>query len=169
MSDVDAELVLGKIFESAIETKRKVGQLYQQFADLFSHVPEVQDFWRKMNLNQITHADWLQETKESLSEDQILSLPEVELVLKTHSIRNLFDRHSEKEISTLLDAYEIAHEFELSEVNELFRILSRQYISCEEKKNLVLDTMEKHKQEIIDLAKRFASGMIKIKANSPSV
>jgi hypothetical protein len=163
MSDSNTELVLGKIFEHVIETKRKVGQIYQQFAELFSHIPEVEGFWKKMNINQITHADWLKETKESLSEEEILSLPEVELVLKTHSIRNLFDKHSEKEISTLLDAYEIAHEFELSEVNELFRILSRQYISCEEKKNLVLDTMEKHKQEIIDLAKRFASGMTKIK------
>ena len=49
MSDSNTELVLGKIFESAIETKRKVGQIYQQFADLFSHVPEVGDFWKKMN------------------------------------------------------------------------------------------------------------------------
>jgi hypothetical protein len=164
MSDSNTELVLGKIFESTIETKRKVGQIYKQFAELFSHIPEVENFWRKMNLNQITHADWLEETKESLSEEEILSLPEVELVLKTHSIRNLFDKHSEKEISTLLDAYEIAHELELSEVNELFRILSSQYISCEEKKNLVLDTIEKHRQEIVDLAKRFASGMTEIKA-----
>lgn len=163
MSDSNTELVLGKIFEHAIETKRKVGQIYQKFAELFSHIPEVENFWRKMNMNQITHADWLEETKESLSEEEILSLPEVELVLKTHSIRNLFDKHSEKEIGTLHDAYEIAHELELSEVNELFRVLSSQYISSEEKKNLVLDTIEEHKQQIIDLAKRFEDGMTKIK------
>jgi hypothetical protein len=164
MSDVDAELVLGKIFESAIETKRKVGQMYQQFAELFSHVPEVEDFWRKMNLNQITHADWLQETKESLSEDQILSLPEVELVLKTHAIRNLFEKHSEKEIGTLHDAYLIAHELESSDVNDLFKTLSSQYISSEEKRNLVLDTIEEHRKQIKDLSKKFEDNMTEIKA-----
>jgi hypothetical protein len=63
MSDFDAELVLGKIFETAIETKMKVGQMYGQFARMFSHVPEVNDFWKKMNLNQVAHADWLKETK----------------------------------------------------------------------------------------------------------
>jgi len=163
MSDSNAELVLGKIFESAIETKRKVGQMYQQFAELFSHVPEVEDFWKKMNLNQITHADWLEETKESLSEEEILSLPEVELVLKTHSIKNLFDKHSDKEIGTLHDAYEIAHEFESSEVNDLFRILSSQYISSEEKKKIILDAIDQHKQQIMDLFKKFEGGMTEIK------
>ncbi len=166
MLDSNAELVLGKIFESAIETKRKVGQIYQQFAELFSHVPEVEDFWRKMNLNQITHADWLEETKESLSEEEILSLPEVELVLKTHSIRNLFDKHSDKEIGTLHDAYQIAHEFESSEVNNLFKILSSQYISSEKKKKFILDEIEQHSQQIMDLSNRFADVMTEIKVAS---
>ena len=91
MSGSDSELVLGKIFERAIETKRRVGQIYRQFARLFSHIPEVEDFWRKMNINQVTHADWLKEIKDSLSEEQILSLPQVDLVLKTHAIKNLFE------------------------------------------------------------------------------
>jgi len=163
MSDSNAELVLGKIFESAIETKRKVGQMYQQFAELFSHIPEVEDFWKKMNINQITHADWLEETKESLSEEQILSLPEVELVLKTHSIRNLFDKHSETKIGNLHDAYQIAHEFESSEVNDLFKTLSSEYISSEEKKKIVLDAIDQHRQQIMYLFKKFEDGMTEIK------
>ncbi len=160
MSGPEVELVLGKIFEKAIETKKRVGQIYRQFARLFSHVPEVEDFWRKMNINQNTHADWLKETKESLSEEQILSLPEVELVLKTHSIKNLFDKHSKKEIGNLHDAYEVAHELEFSEVNDLFKILTSQFVSCEKKKDLILSEIDEHRKQIKNLPEKFGEGMI---------
>jgi len=163
MSGPDAELVLGKIFEKAIETKRRVGQIYRQFARLFSHIPEVEDFWRKMNINQITHADWLKEIKESLTEEQILSLPQVELVLKTHSIKNLFDKHSKKEIGNLHDAYEVAHEIESSEVNNLFKMLSSEFISSEKKKNFILAEIDEHRRQIMNLPERFEGGMREIK------
>jgi hypothetical protein len=160
MSGPDAELVLGKIFERAIETKKRVGQIYRQFARLFSHIPEVEDFWRRMNINQTTHADWLKETKEALSEEQILSLPEVELVLKIHSIKNLFDKHSKKEIGTLHDAYEVAHELEFSEVNELLKILTSKFISSEKKKKFILAEIDDHRKQIKDLPEKFGDGMI---------
>jgi hypothetical protein len=161
--DPNSELVLGKIFEKAIETKKRVGQIYRQFARLFSHIPEVEDFWRKMNINQITHADWLKEIKESLTEEQILSLPEVELVLKTHSIKNLFDKHSKKEIGSLHDAYEVAHEIESSEVNNLFKMLSREFISSEKKKNFILAEIDEHRRQIMSFPEKFEDGMKEIK------
>jgi hypothetical protein len=163
MSGPDSELVLGKIFEKAIETKKRVGQIYRQFARLFSHVPEVEDFWRKMNINQITHADWLKEIKESLSEEQILSLPQVELVLKTHAIKNLFDEHSKREIGNLHDAYEVAHEIESSEVNNLFKMLSSEFISSEKKKTFILAEIDEHRRQIMNLPERFEGGMKEIK------
>jgi hypothetical protein len=167
MPDPDAEIVLGKIFERAIETKRKVGQMYLRFAELFSHVPEVEDFWKKMNLNQMAHADWLKEIKESLTEEQILSLPEVEMVLKTHSIRKLFDKHVNKEIDNLHDAYEVAHEIESSEVNDLFEILSSEFISSGEKKALILDSIDQYRKQIMSFPSKFQDGieMKKIKAD----
>jgi hypothetical protein len=163
MSGPNSELVLGKIFEKAIETKKRVGQIYRQFARLFSHVPEVEDFWRKMNINQITHADWLKEIKESLSEEQILSLPQVELVLKTHAIKNLFDEHSKREIGNLHDAYEVAHEIESSEVNNLFKMLSSEFISSEKKKTFILAEIDEHRRQIMNFPERFEGGMKEIK------
>jgi len=161
--DPDSELVLGKIFERAIETKKRVGQIYRQFARLFSHLPEVEDFWRKMNINQVTHADWLKEIKESLTEEQILSLPQVELVLKTHAIKNLFDEHSKREIGNLHDAYEVAHEIESSEVNNLLKMLSSEFISSEKKKNFILAEIDEHRRQIMNLPEKFEGGMKEIK------
>ncbi len=158
MPDSNSELVIGKILERAIETKEKVGQIYLRFAEMFSHVPEVEDFWKRMNFNQTTHADWLKEIKESLTEEQILSLPEVEWVLKTHSIKSLFDKHSGKEIYNLHDAYEIAHEIEFSEVNDLCKMLSSEFISSEEKKNIILTAIDIHRQQIMDLPGKFDNG-----------
>lgn len=155
MPDSNSELILGKILEKAIETKEKVGQIYLRFAELFSHIPEIGDFWKKMNFNQSTHADWLKEIKESLSEEQILSLPEVEWVLKTHAIKSLFDKHSGREIDNLHDAYEIAYEIEFSEVNDLFKMLSNEFIPSEEKKNIILTAIDVHKQQIMDLYEKF--------------
>lgn len=164
MTDSNSELVLGKILERAIESKEKVGQIYRRFAELFSHLPEVEDFWNKMSLNQITHADWLKEIKESMTEEQILSLPEVELVLKTHSIRSLFNKHSDKEIDNLHDAYKIAHEFEFSEVNDLFKILSSELISSQKKKDFILAEIDEHRKQIKNLPEKFKTGMEEIKA-----
>ena len=167
MPDPDAEIVLGKIFERAIETKRKVGQMYLKFAELFSHVPEIEDFWKNMNLNQMAHADWLKEIKESLTEEQILSLPEVEMVLKTHSIRKLFDKHLNKEIDNLHDAYQVAHEIESSEVNDLFEILSSEFIPSGEKKSLILDSIDQYRKQIKSFPSKFQDGfeMKRIKAD----
>jgi hypothetical protein len=161
--DPDSELVLGKIFERAIETKKRVGQIYRQFARLFSHIPEVEDFWRRMNINQITHADWLKEIKDSLTEEQILSLPQVELVLKTHAIKNLFDEHSKREIGDLHDAYEVAHEIESSEVNNLLKMLSSEFISSEKKKNFILAEIDEHRRQIMNLPEKYQGGMREIK------
>jgi hypothetical protein len=161
--DPDSELVLGKIFEKAIETKKRVGQIYRQFARLFSHIPEVEDFWRRMNINQITHADWLKEIKDSLTEEQILSLPQVELVLKTHAIKNLFDEHSKREIGDLHDAYEVAHEIESSEVNNLLKMLSSEFISSEKKKNFILAEIDEHRRQIMNLPEKYQGGMREIK------
>ena len=163
MPDPDSELVLGKIFERAIETKKRVGQIYRQFARLFSHIPEVEDFWRRMNINQITHADWLKEIKDSLTEEQILSLPQVELVLKTHAIKNLFDEHSKREIGDLHDAYEVAHEIESSEVNNLLKMLSSEFISSEKKKNFILAEIDEHRRQIMNLPEKYQGGMREIK------
>ena len=161
MTDSNSELVLGKILERAIESKEKVGQIYRRFADLFSHLPEIEDFWNKMSLNQITHADWLKEIKESMTEEQILSLPEVELVLKTHSIRSLFDSQLEKEISSLDDAYKIAHEIEFSEVNDLCKILSSELISSEKKKDFILAEIDEHRQQIKNLPGKFGDRILR--------
>jgi len=160
MAGSNSELVLGIILERAIETKKKVGQIYGQFSELFSHVPEIEDFWKRMNLNQITHADWLKEIKESLSEEQIFSLPEVELVLKTHSIKNLFDKHAEQEIKNLHDAYIIAHEIEFSEINDLFKTLSSEFICSEKKKDFILAEIDVHRQQILDLPEKFKDRML---------
>lgn len=164
MTGSNYELVLGKILERAIESKEKVGQIYRRFAELFSHLPEIEDFWKKMSLNQITHADWLKEIRESMTEEQILSLPEVELVLKTHSIRNLFNKHSDKEIDNLHDAYKIAHELEFSEVNDLFKILSSELISSQKKKDFILAEIDEHRRHILTLPERFEDEMTEIKA-----
>ncbi len=158
--NTNSELVLGKILEKAIESKKKVSVIYERFAELFSHVPEIKDFWNKMKLKQMAHADWLEEIKESLTEEQILSLPEVEFVLKTHSINNLFDEQSEKEIYNLHDAFKIAHEIEFSEVNDLFKMLSREYISSEKKKNFILAEIDEHRQHIMTLPEKFRDGML---------
>jgi hypothetical protein len=158
MDDSASELVLGKILERAIESKEKVAELYQQFAEMFSYIPEIEEFWKRMNLNQTAHADWLKEIKESLTEEQILSLPAVELVLKTHSIKNLFDKHSETEIDNLHDAYTIAHEIEFSEINELFKMLSSEFISSEKKKNFILAAIDEHRQQIKNLPEKFGNG-----------
>jgi regulator of RNase E activity RraB len=93
----------------------------------------------------------------------MISLPQVELVLKTHAIKNLFDEHSKREIGNLHDAYEVANEIESSEVNNLFKMLSSEFISSEKKKTFILAEIDEHRRQIMNLPERFEDGMKEIK------
>lgn len=75
MSDTSPGTSFDEIFQSAIEIEKIAAQIYEKFAKLFPDFPKVVDFWKGMNHDEINHAKWLIEIKESLSEEELSSSP----------------------------------------------------------------------------------------------
>ena len=74
MSDLSPKTTFEEILENAIEIEKSAGRLYVKFAKMFSSFPKAAEFWKEMNKDELDHAKWLIEIKESLS-DKELSKP----------------------------------------------------------------------------------------------
>lgn len=108
----------------AIMCESTIRDVYEQLADLFSHVPELETVWRQMAEDEERHIDLLAEVRRHLS-------PEAQ---RSEAPRSLWDRIEEAEayleqarldgVRTLDDAYELAHEMENYELVSLFQVLA---------------------------------------------
>ena len=161
MVESSSESTTGKLFESAIEIEKTAGRIYERYAELFSDYPKIVAFWKGMNTDELGHAKWLSEIKESLTEKQLLSTPNYELTLKAETVKSLLNKNSAKKIDNLDEAYEMAHEIESSEVNNLFRLLTNQFISSVDRKNFLFSEINEHQQKIMDFPKNFGDRILR--------
>ena len=160
MSEPSFESSFNEIFKSAVEIEKTAGEIYEKFAELFSDFPKIADFWKRMNKDESDHAKWLLEIKDSLSEEQLLSSPDHELILKVQSIKKLLNKHSTKKIHNLDDAYELTNDIEFSGVNNLFRLFTHKFVSSEDKKKFTLSEVTQHQLKIMDFQKNFGDKIL---------
>lgn len=161
MSDLSPKTTFEEILENAIEIEKSAGRLYVKFAKMFSSFPKAAEFWKEMNKDELDHAKWLIEIKESLSDKELSSSPDYNLILKVHHINKLLDKYSAKKIENLDDAYELAHDIESSEVNNLFSLLTHKFISSEDKRRILLSEINEHQMKIIDFPKNFGDEILR--------
>ncbi len=161
MSDTNPNTSFDEIFQSAIEIEKKAGKIYERFAELFSNFPKTVGFWKGMNQDELDHAKWLSEIKESLSEEELSSYPDYDFILKVHSIKKSLEEYSKKKIENLDDAYELANDIESSEINNLFRLLAHKFISSEEKRRFILSEINEHQLKIMDFPKNFGDRILR--------
>jgi len=152
---MNAGLTIGKIFDKAIKIEETAGRIYKRFAEFFSGFPKIASFWEEMNKDELNHAKWLLEIKEFLSEEQLLSRPNHELILKSENVLFLLKRNSAKEIHNLDEAYEVARKIESSEMNYLFMLLRDKFVSSGDQKDSIISEIDKHHKKIVDFAEKF--------------
>ena len=111
--------------------------------------------------DELDHAKWSSEIKESLSKKQLLSPPNYEMILKAENVKFLLNRNLAKKIDNLDEAYEIAHLIESSEINNLFRLLANKFISSEDRKHFLLSEINEHQKKIMDFSKNFGDRVLR--------
>ena len=120
---------------SAIE--KEMVTFYCRLRQMFSHVPEAEEFWIKLRDDEIKHIIQLDQIKNSLSPEQLSSPADKSIVAKAeHVLRALGSRRWE-EIKNFEHAFELAHEWENSEANQVFLFLAERYIPGEDRKKFV--------------------------------
>jgi len=146
---------VGGIIQSAIEAENSAHEIYLQLSKIFAHVPDVSKFWQNLAYDEAKHAHTLKKVQMSLSDEQLATAADQQLMDSVTSITFLLNKISLGTVETLDDAYEIAHEIEYSEVNHIFKCLAGHFITREDKKRILLHQIVEHQQKLTDFTENF--------------
>ncbi|MBN2591164.1 MAG: hypothetical protein JXA96_14960 [Sedimentisphaerales bacterium] len=152
---VDFEKTLGYIFQQAIICERKNRNLYVQFSKMFAHIPEISSFWIELAKDEELHARALEDIQSSLENEQFSRNADEELLTSIKCISSYSDAISFDQIKTLDDAYELAHDIESSEINNVFKILTSEFISEQTRKKAIYSELKYHVDKLMDFNKTF--------------
>jgi len=152
-----SEDTIERLFELTIENEYRVADIYERFKKLFSHVPGLPAFWQELHDDEIQHATTLQNVRKLLTPEQLLSCSTKEMrdsVVRLHHML-ILSKDLVGSINTLDDAYQLAHQIECSEVNEIFKFLSCELIPFDKQEDMISSGIAQHQQKLLDLSRNF--------------
>jgi rubrerythrin len=146
---------LQHLFELAINWETQAHDLYIKFANLFEHVPKVSGFWIQLSKDESGHIDVLKDMLKKISKEKLLMEVSNEQWNSVTRVEGLIKEATTKEVNTLSDAYEMAHQLEMSEVNTLFKILVNDYLLDKERHHFILSDVSKHINKLMAFGKEY--------------
>ncbi len=136
------------LFELMINIEKKAQKFYQSLIEMFSHEPEVSEFWKKLMDDEIIQTQELEEIRDALTPDQLssptdpINIQNMKEILG-HSTEDILDS-----INTLDDAYKTVHMFENSESSKIFQSLSMAFITNENRRKFIGTHLLNHLEAI---------------------
>ena len=112
MIEKNCELTIDELFKRVFEIELTSAKVYIKLAELFSHVSEVSTFWDDLAKEEKHHEETLQEIYKSLTQKQLLSPTDKNIMRKAVEIQNSLNKDLINPIKNLDDAYELAHQLE---------------------------------------------------------
>jgi hypothetical protein len=143
------------LFELAIRIEHQATLLYEMFSKMFSHVPELDAFWRTMIDEESSHEKLLQDACGLLNAAQLQSPADDKMMRDAARVRRLFADDLKETIQTLDDAYELMHRLEYSEMNAIFLFLTSKWIPPSKQHNLIHGVIEKHLEYLSSFGDKF--------------
>jgi rubrerythrin len=143
------------LFDLAIGAEIEAMHLYNGLAKRFSHHPEVANFWHGMLQDEIEHAQHLERVRSYLKSDQLQAPADQSLIEKAKNISRISVEEGLSSVETLDDAYELANEFEHSEVNRVFTFLMSELVPDEQKRKFAFAELQQHLSKLMDFSKSF--------------
>ncbi len=145
----------GTLFELALSAEMAGMDLYLNLVKGFVHMPDVAEFWQSMLNDEIQHATELERMKNSLSADLLRAPADEGFIQKARKAYD-FPMHDRlKSVENLDDAFELAREFEHSEVNKVFGLLMDEFLDDERKRKFALAELRLHLAKLADFSLRF--------------
>jgi len=112
-----------ELFEAAIGLEHSMAQLYQRFADHFSHHPQVASFWRRYADEEHGHAVYLEHIRSGMPPQGLSALPDATIARRVRACQTTMAAELRAPIVTLEQAYQLAIELENSETNAVFEFM----------------------------------------------
>jgi rubrerythrin len=149
------EKTIQALFELAINWETQARDLYANFANLFNHEPKVSAFWLQLSKDESGHIDVLKNILEKTPTEKLLMAVDNEQWNSVTRVEGLIKEASTRKVLTLDDAYELAHQLEMSEVNTLFKILVNDYLPNEERHKFILSDVKEHIDKLMKFGKEY--------------
>jgi rubrerythrin len=139
----------------AIEGESIAALLYRGFARKFSDSPSASNFWTNMALEEATHIKFLTNIRDKLSDDRLNSKVEPDIVLKAREILKYSPDDLLQSTNSMEDALDISHALENSEVNSVFRYLTRTFVDNEEVTEYALAQLGEHLGRLMEFSEEY--------------
>jgi len=154
---------LSEVFQLAITAEEAAENLYRHFAKLFAQHPEVAHFWKTYADEEAGHAHYLRKLYNELPPERLAERANSSMLKITHKLRRRLIKSHLNEIQTLEDAYQLASEFENSEVNSLFMFILSNFTPPERLKSqaLMRSVLNEHIHKILELPAPYNSRAVR--------
>jgi rubrerythrin len=141
--------------ELAISWETQAHDLYVNFATLFNHEPKVSAFWIQMSKDESGHIKVLKDILKSIPDEKLLIVLSNEKWNSVIRVEELIKDASTRKIQTLADAYEVAQQLEMSEVNTLFKMFVNDYLPDKEGHQFILSDVTGHVERLMRFGEEY--------------
>jgi hypothetical protein len=132
------------LLELAITSEKVAEDLYLGLTQKFSHLPKVSDFWQEMGKDEVAHARGLEKVRASLTPEQLLTPADLVVLEQAKRSANFSVKDALNSITSLEEAYQLAHELEHSEINTVFEFIVAEFVAQDVQRELVMSQLREH-------------------------
>jgi rubrerythrin len=125
---VDAgRATIGDLLVMGIQLEAAAQHFYEGLAEMFTHCPQVAEFWRLFATDEMVHGAQITKWREAASADRLAERADVALLEAGRRLLVPSVQERLGEVRNLDDAYEMAHDLETSETNTIFRLFITEF------------------------------------------
>lgn len=146
---------LSSLFECAIINEMKAADIFASFSDAFSFHDGLKNFWDDMQKDEIMHAEVLRTIHNDLPETRLAEKPDDNVCKYAEKAYQLINSITNEKPKNLDEAYELAHELEFCELNEVYLILLDCKIGSKKAKQFIKDEIKKHQSKMVNFKETF--------------
>ena len=143
------------LFDLAINWETQARDLYANYANLFKHEPKISAFWIQLSKDESGHIDLLKDILNKISTEKRLMVVGNEQWTSVARVEGLIKEASTRKVLTLDDAYDLAHQLEMSEVNTVFKILVNDYLPDEKGHKFIFFDVKEHIERLMKFGKEY--------------
>jgi rubrerythrin len=114
---------IARLIELAIAAEKAAEELYRGLEAKFAHYEDVADFWGEYAGEEVMHATWLEQLRDSLAPKRLSAPADPDVMEDARRALQIPVKRRLQDVHDLEDAYQLAHELENSETNAVFGFL----------------------------------------------
>lgn len=146
---------LSDLFECAIVNEMKAADIFSNFRDSYSFDERLYEFWNGMVQDEIMHADVLKKIHNELTDDKLNEKPDPKVCEYAEKAYQLISKIFKDNPKNLDEAYELAHELEFCELNEVYLILLKNKVGDDRAKEFIRSEIAVHQKKMTDFRDTF--------------